>query len=100
MYYFGDRRHKAGGQREGDVDFFQQGLDKIHAIVGRPPLLKYNEDSGSKLLNLVTGKSMKGKTEIAAFRVPRGTVARLKMMAHRRSLESGREVTWSSMVRE
>ena len=39
-------------------------------------------------------------TEVAAFRVPRGTVAKLKLLAHHLSLERGKDVTWSSIMRE
>jgi hypothetical protein len=43
---------------------------------------------------------MQPRTEIASFRVKPGTVARLKMIAHRLSLGSGKDVTWSSILRE
>ena len=39
-------------------------------------------------------------TEVASLRVPRGTVARLKMLAHKKSLEKGIDISWSAMVRE
>jgi hypothetical protein len=40
------------------------------------------------------------RTEVAAFRVPKGTVGRLKMLAHRLSLERGVDVSWCSLLRE
>jgi predicted DNA-binding protein len=43
---------------------------------------------------------MAENTEVASFRVPEGTLSRLRMLAHRRSLEQGRDVTWSELVRE
>jgi hypothetical protein len=39
-------------------------------------------------------------TEIATFRVPSGTVARLKTLAHRLSLTTGNDITWGAILRE
>jgi hypothetical protein len=39
------------------------------------------------------------RTEVASFRVPLGTVAKLRRLAHQRSLEEGRDITWSGIVR-
>jgi hypothetical protein len=39
------------------------------------------------------------KTEILSLRVPLGTTHRLRMLAHRRSLEQQKDIPWSSIIR-
>jgi hypothetical protein len=39
-------------------------------------------------------------TEIATFRVPSGTVARLKTLAHQLSLTTGNDITWGAILRQ
>jgi hypothetical protein len=39
-------------------------------------------------------------TEVASLRVPEGTIKKLKMLAHRISLERGEDVTWNMLVKE
>jgi hypothetical protein len=53
----------------------------------------------SSLVNIKGNHLMKDHTEVASFRVPVGTVAELKLLAHKRSLEEGRDITWSGIVR-
>ena len=39
-------------------------------------------------------------TEVASIRVEKGTVRRLKLLASRRSLEAGRPIPWTELVRD
>jgi hypothetical protein len=39
-------------------------------------------------------------SELATFRVPAGTVKRLRTIAHRRSLASGQDVSWCGILRQ
>ena len=40
------------------------------------------------------------ETEVTALRLPSDVVRRLRVLAHRRSLDEGIEMTWSGLVRE
>lgn len=39
-------------------------------------------------------------TEVASVRLPHGTVVRLRMLAHKRSLERTQDLSWSDILRE
>ncbi len=39
-------------------------------------------------------------TEVASIRVPKGTVSRLKMLAHKKSLDEGTDISWCEVVRK
>jgi hypothetical protein len=39
-------------------------------------------------------------SEVVSVRLPEGTVARLKLIAWRRSLEQRREVRWTSILKD
>ncbi len=43
---------------------------------------------------------MAEKTEVASMRVTRGTLAKLRMVAHKLSLERRTDVTWYGLVME
>jgi hypothetical protein len=39
-------------------------------------------------------------TEVVSIRLPAGTITQLKLLACKRSLEQGREVRWTSLLKE
>jgi hypothetical protein len=40
------------------------------------------------------------KTKVVSFRLPEGSLTKLKLLACKRSLEQGREVRWASIVKQ